>query len=162
MESEQLAPIPAFRIAAMRKDGTVEVFQRNTQADAQALASKLDKDSLVIDIQINGQTFLNARGPDGLYLHLTGQCSVCRPLIVGHCERCKRATIDLNNDGGKVEGYRSIRPTHYHARAIAGELGHEGVHEILCYSCHRADRLSTYGPTCGETHEAPMSLLKVA
>lgn len=122
-------------------DGCVEyeTFHRATLVEAEALARELEKEKRVTRLMLDGGPFINTSSPDGLYMHQSrGPCPLCKEYL--GCARCD------NTEGA----YYSVKPTHYHSREVEAYKGHEGIHDLLCYKCHREDRLAVYGPTYGE------------
>lgn len=119
------------------KAGAQQQFSRATETEARSLAAELEKEGY--SISIDGDPFLNSAGPNGLYLHQSnGSCPLCRERI--GCARCS----------GDVGEIFSVKPTHYHSRHVDGVPGHAGVHDVLCYECHRKDRFEVYGEGYGE------------
>lgn len=130
-------------------NGSVEIFDRESQDKARELASHLERETRVTSISINGEPYLNCE-LNGLYLHRVGACSVCAGRVEGQCSECGGPTEDKNAEGGRVAGYLSVKPSHYHSREIGGAQGHEAIHATLCYGCHRVDRRNVYGEGYGE------------
>lgn len=144
-----------IEVTASRVSGTApEVFKRESWADALALATELEKEGRAVEI--DGKPFLNTAGPKGSYLHQNAAlCPFCvdagalreiddRPDgNMAHRQRCARCKK-------KPAEYYSVKPTHYHSRAVEGVPGHIGIHDILCYDCHRKDRYEVYGEGYGE------------
>jgi hypothetical protein len=78
-----------------------------------------------------------------------GPCEMCAAHKQGICDHCGKK-IDPRDPNMGVNGYQSVKASHFHLRPVEGLPGREGRHAELCYECHRADRLAVYGEGYGE------------
>lgn len=73
-----------------------------------------------------------------------GKCHICSHHAPGHCDRCgERIANHLPHIMG-VNGYQSVRPSHFHIIPVGGFSGREARWEELCLDCYRCNYEATY------------------
>jgi hypothetical protein len=77
-----------------------------------------------------------------------GPCEMCLFKPKGQCNRCAEGfykgeqSDSIQNMGGN--GFRSVRPSHFHLSPVMGIPGREAFWDELCIDCYRAEYRAIY------------------